>query len=183
MWRRFYWLAAAVFSALATHTAMIAFLPAITLKPAIARISREAGPNRFFLIGEEDRQKLFPSFPSSSVAGACAFDVSKGTVELQAGMPPGFWTLTIYSSAGDVIYVLNDSQSGTGSFTVSLNKAPGLLEMLLGNQQDDSQAATGWTVNAADPQGLAVLWQPLIDPALRATTERAIAATRCSTLS
>jgi uncharacterized membrane protein len=179
MARRLFWLATAVFVAIASHAAFILFLPDFTLKPMIAHVSRGTGSNRFFLLDAAERQTMFPSYPPASVAGACAFDVSRGPVQLKAALTPGFWTLTIYSSAGDVIYVLNEIQSGTDTFAVNFNRAPGLLQMLLATQQDDPRNVSGWTVSSAEPRGLAVLWQPLADQAMQPEAERALAATQC----
>ena len=46
-------------------------------------------------------------------------------------LPDGMWTLAIYSASGDVIYTLNDSQSGSGRFTVSLALGLGPLPCLI----------------------------------------------------
>ena len=177
--RKLFWIAAAVLTALATHTAFILLVPGFTLKLAMARASAAAGENRFFIMSGADQIRLFPTYPGASVIGACAFNVAKGPIELAANLPDGFWTLTIYSSTGEVIYAVNDSQTGTGSFTVNLVRAPGLLEMLSSSAADDPDSFNGYKVKTVDPRGLAVLWQPVPEPALRSRITRSIAATIC----
>ncbi len=180
--RRFYWFAAAVFLAMGVHAAFVLSMPAFVLERSIARISSEVGANSFFVLPAEEQRRLFPAYPPLSVIGACAFDVSRGPVDLSADMPSGFWTLTIYSSSGDVIYALNDTQAGTGRFTVNLKKAPSLLDMLSRTTADDPGTMSGWNVSTAEPRGLAVLWQPVADAALRPSAVRNLGKTICIAL-
>ncbi|MBC8036284.1 MAG: hypothetical protein H7X89_03600 [Rhizobiales bacterium] len=177
--RKFYWFAAAIFLALGVHAAFVLAMPGFMLKRSIARISGETGTNAFFVLPVEEQSRLFPSYPPLSVTGACAFDVSDGPVDFSADMPAGFWTLTIYSSSGNVIYALNDTQAGTAHFTVNLKKAPGLLDMLTKTTLDDRGTMTGWSVSTGEPTGLAVLWQPVADAALRPGIVRSFGKTIC----
>jgi uncharacterized membrane protein len=177
--RHLFWLAAAVLLAVALHAGFVLAVPSFTLKREIARIGREAGANTFFVLGADDRARLFPAYPPGSVIGVCAFDISAGPIDLSAEMEAGYWTLTVYSSTGDVIYALNDAQSGVAHFTVSLKKAPGLWEMLAQTGAEEVSEATGWTVRAGDPRGLAVLWQPVAEPARRPSIVQSFARTTC----
>ena len=177
--RKLFWLAAAFFSATSVHAAFVLAVPSFTLERTIARISADTGSNSFFILPADEQSRLFPAYSPLSVVGACAFDVSQGPVDLTANMAPGFWTLTIYSSTGDVIYSLNDAQAGTAQFTVSLKQAPGIWEMLNQSTQLDAATATGWNVGTADPKGLAVLWQPVAEPALRPLTVRNLGRASC----
>ena len=177
--RKLFWLAVAFFLAISVHAAFVLAVPLFTLERTIARISADTGPNSFFILPTEEQTRLFPAYSPLSAVGACAFDVSQGQVDLTADMAPGFWTLTIYSSTGDVIYSLNDAQAGTAQFTVSLKQAPGIWEMLSQSTQLDVATATGWNVETADPKGLAVLWQPVAEPVLRPLTVRNLGRASC----
>ncbi len=177
--RKLYWLAAAIFLAMGIHAAFVLAMPAFVLKRSIARISDESGTNAFFVLSAEEQRRLFPAYPPLSAVGACAFDVAEGPVDFSADMPPGFWTLTIYSSSGKVLYALNDSQSGTARFTVKLKRAPGLLEILSKTGPDDPGTMTGWNVSTSEPTGLAVLWQPVSEAALRPGIIRSFGKTIC----
>ena len=176
---RLYWFTATLFLAAGVHAAFVLAMPAFMLQRSITRISSEIGTNAFFVLPAEEQRRLFPAYPPLSVVGACAFDVAKGPVDFIADMPAGFWTLTIYSSSGNVIYALNDTQAGTGRFTVNLKKAPGLLEMLSQTSSDTPINMTGWNVSTAEPTGLAVLWQPVAEAALRPGMVRSFGKTIC----
>ncbi|MBI3674852.1 MAG: hypothetical protein HY245_15825, partial [Rhizobiales bacterium] len=156
--RRLFWILAALFTGIAAHSGFVLLVPQLKLNHAIARVSAATGPNRFFMLPADDQLRLFPSYPPMSVMGACAFDVSQGPVELSANLPPGFWTLTIFDSTGNVLFTVNDAQSGTGSFTVNLARAPSLIEMLKASGSDEPSDLTGWKVSTAETTGLAVIW-------------------------
>lgn len=182
--RRLFWLLAALFTGIAVHAGFTLAVPAFTLQRTIEHLAGNEGRNHFFIMKGEDQARLFPTYPASSVVGACAFDVRRGPVDLKGNMPPGFWTLAIYSSSGDVLYAANDQQAGTNQFMLRLQQAPGLLDMLLKDQaNEDSPVGSAWTVKTADPRGLAVLWQPLADAALRPQAAATIATSSCQAAS
>jgi uncharacterized membrane protein len=177
--RRFFWLIIAAFAAIAAHAGFTLAVPLFTLQRTIDKLAEGEGHNRFFIMKDSDQARLFPTYPGLSVVGACAFDVGSGAVDLSGNMPPGFWTLTIYSSSGDVLYAANDEQAGTLQFTLRLQKAPGLLDMLKDQVNDDSPVGSAWTVKTAETRGLAVLWSPVADASMRPQVSRTIAASRC----
>ena len=88
----------------------------------------------------------------------------KGNVTLSADLPDGFWITTIYSDKGETIYTVNNRQSGSNVFNVSLSRAPGFIEMLVqATDKERPEIDSGWTVQSPEPQGLAVVWYPLPD--------------------
>lgn len=178
--RKLTWLLAGLFTAIAVHGAVTLAVPALTLQRTLANLVAREGQNHFFVMKDGDRARLFPTYPAQSVIGACVFDVSGGPVDLMGNMPPGFWTLTIYSSTGDVLYAANDSQAGTNVFTLRLQRAPTLLEQLRNQGNEDSPVGSAWTVKTPELRGLAVLWQPVGDAAVRAQIEQVITTSRCA---
>lgn len=177
--RRLFWLLTSLFTALAVHASLVLAVPEFTLKRSLGRLAGAEGHNHFFIMKPADRERLFPTYPALSVVGACAFDVRGGPVDLTGNLPQGFWTLTIYSSSGDVLYAANDQQAGTNSFTLRLQQAPDLLDMLKEQPSEDSPVASAWTVKTSDPSGLAVFWQPLPDAAVQPQAERVMSASAC----
>jgi uncharacterized membrane protein len=163
--QRVFWLIAAILTASLTHTAFVLVIPKFSLERTMARLSTAAGVNTFFILPGEERSMLLPSFPSNSVVGACAFDVETGPVAVDANMPDGFWVLTVYSAKGDVLYALDSNQAGTNSFTVTLSKAPSLIEQLRTKPTEEEISATGWSVQTPVTEGLAVFSQPVTDAA------------------
>ncbi len=179
---RLYWIITAAVLAVAVHAAYMLLAPARAFERNVERIAGEAGRNAFFVIPPDEQNRLFPAFPSSDLFGACAFDVSAAKVALAAQLPKAMWTLTVYSGAGDVIYVLNDRQSGVDSFTVTLSLAPSLIEMLQQAGSEDAGGTTGWDVQTAKPKGIAVLWVSIAEPELRPAWEAILRQSSCKTV-
>jgi uncharacterized membrane protein len=179
MLNRIYWLVTAAVLAVAVHAAYMLIAPGMALDRSISRTAAVVTSNQFQVLKLEDQSALFPAYPASSVFGICAFDVSTSNVELSATMPDGFWTLTIYSRSGDVIYALNSTQSGTNSFTVSVAKAPGLLESLTKSVADDPVNFDGLKATTSEPKGIAVFWVPVREVAQRAAVMRKLGNSRC----
>lgn len=178
---RLFWIAAALFTALAVHSSIIVAAPGFSYGRAMTRLTAASGFNSFFIMPGEAQAHLFPTYPRHSVVGLCVFDVSEGDVEFSAHMPHGFWTLTVYSSTGAVIYSVNDRQAGTGNFTLGLSRAPGLVEALLkATEKEKIDEDTGWTVKTVDPKGMAVLWYPETEPAIRSRIIREMQASTCT---
>jgi uncharacterized membrane protein len=179
---RLYWLATAFFLCLAIHSAYLLFAPGFALGRNIKASGVVIGSPDFRILSLTDQTKLFPTYPKSSVFGLCAYDVTKGEAKISAAMPDGFWALTIYSNTGKVIYALNSAQSGTGTFTVSLRRAPSLIDSLLKTSADDITSQDGWNVATVEPKGIVVMWMPLREAAQRAGAEKLLAGTRCDTV-
>ena len=176
---RLYWIVTSLVLALVVHVSYVLVAPAWSLQRSITSMVSEPGKNRFFIIGPGDQARLFPSYPPAHIFGACAFDVSASKVDLAANLPDGMWTLTIYSASGDVIYTLNDTQSGSGRFTLSLALAPSLFEMLSKTGSDEPINVTGWDVKTPESSGLAVFWVPVREAAMRAGVIRVLTGTVC----
>jgi uncharacterized membrane protein len=181
MMARLYWLAVAAVVAVITHVAFLLYFPGYLFASEIARMTEAHGENRFFILPQEDQAKLLPGLPRNGVAGICLYDVSVGNVTLSADLPDGFWITSIYTDKGQSIYSVNNRQSGSNVFTVSLSRAPGIIETLLqATDKERPEIDSGWTVMSPEPRGLAVVWYPLPDKALRDVTAEAMAHTACA---
>lgn len=179
--KRLFWLAVALVSAIAAHTAFVLFVPSYMFAQETRSIAAGHGDNSFFILPPEDQARLFPGFPMQGAMGVCVFDVSHGDVTFAADLPDGFWITTIYTDHGSAIYSVNNRQSGANAFSVRLSQAPGFIDMLLKATAKEEQAEidSGWSVMSPEPRGLAVVWYPLPDMALRASTAKAMMRSRC----
>ena len=160
------WILIAIFATFAAHAAFVLAVPTFTLGRDIAQFGAKPGSNTFFILPGADQARLFPTLPASGVTGVCAFDLSQGQVDFSGDLPDEYWTLTIYSSRGDVIYAVNNEQSGEGPFTVNLKEAPSLIQLVL-QTGGEEVADTGRSVESGSTTGLIVLWMPLAEPTMR----------------
>lgn len=177
---RLFWLITAGFIALSAHLVYVLFVPAYIVQRSLANTRLGETPNTFVILDAVEQARLFPSYPASSVFGACAFDLSKGNVALTADMPQGPWTLTVYSSTGRVIYAVNDIQTGAANFTVSLSPSPSLFQQLTQAANDELVVTTGWDVRSDTDRGVAVFWVPTFDPALRPAIAASVQRSSCA---
>ena len=181
MMARLFWFAVAAVAAVATYAGFILFVPGYMFAAGISNMAANHGANRFFILPPEHQARLFPGLPRNGVTGICLFDVSQGGVTLSADLPDGFWVTTIYSDKGETIYTVNNRQSGSNVFNVRLSRAPGFIEMLVqATDKERPEIDSGWTVQSPEPRGLAVVWYPLPDPALRPSTAEAVARSKCA---
>jgi uncharacterized membrane protein len=178
---RLYWIAVALAAAVLAHAAFVLFVPAYWFSQEVARMAGARGQNTFFILRPEEQAKLFPGLPRNGVTGVCLFDVSSGDVTLAADLPDGFWVTSIYTDRGESIYSVNNRQSGANVFNVSLSLAPGFIDMLIqATNKERPEIDSGWTVLSPRPRGLAVVWYPLPEKALRAVTAESVSRTKCS---
>ena len=182
MRRHLFWLLVAVVAGVAAHAAFALFVPVWWFSREVAQLAHEPGRNNFFILSPEEQAKLFPGLPRFGVTGVCVFDVAQGDVTFAANLPDGFWITTIYTDKADAIYSVNNRQSGANSFTVTLSRAPGLIEQLLKSTEKEAidEIDSGWTVTSPEPKGLAVVWYPTPEIGLRGLAADQVAKSRCA---
>lgn len=179
--RHVFWAAAALLAAIAAHAAFVLYVPGWWFSRGVDRLAVAHGANSFFILTEEEQAKLLPGLPRSGVTGLCVFDVSQGDVTFEANLPEGFWITTIYSDRAEPIYSVNNRQSGADAFSVSLSRAPGLIEQIIRSTDGERpEIDSGWTVNSPSEKGLAVVWYPAAEPGMHAIAAEAVARSRCA---
>jgi uncharacterized membrane protein len=177
--RLLFWLFAACVLGLAVHAATLLYAPKFAFERNVDRQLDDTPVNSFFVLSPAQQAALLPDYPPTAVFGGCRFDLRRGPVFLDANFPPAFWTLTVHSMSGKTLYTANDRQSGVDSFRLRLVKAPGLIEMFTAKEEDDAISTSGWKVSSSEPTGLALLWVPAADPAMRGPIAAALSQSRC----
>ncbi len=176
-----FWAAVALVAAVAAHAAFALYVPGWWFAREVERISAAHGLNSFFILPPDQQAELFPGLPRFGLTGLCVFDVSQGDVTFSANLPDGFWVTTIYTAKAEPIYSVNNRQSGANSFTVSLSRAPGLIEQIVqATDKERPEIDSGWTVMSPEPRGLAVVWYPAAEPGLRSGVAEQVGRSRCT---
>lgn len=180
---RLYWFVVMIAAALAAHAAHVLFMPGYALE---ARLERVLGPgtNSFRMLTAEQAVQLLPSAAPHDVVGLCRFDLTRGTVQLDANFPRGDWMFLVYTVSGRQVYSLSRAEAGETKFTVQLIEAPGLIKDILALVDDkvadvDDITNAGWRVNVPEANGLALVWVPLSDGIFRKPVEESLKRTRC----
>jgi uncharacterized membrane protein len=180
MTRHLFWLTVAIAAGIAAHAAFTLFVPEWLFSREVGRIAAGRGTNTFFILTPEDQARLLPGLPRQGVTGVCLYDVSAGDVTFAADLPDGLWITTIYTDKAQPVYSVNNRQSGANTFTVSLSRAPGLVESLIeATNREKPEIDSGWTVMSPEPRGLVVVWYPLAEAGLRQAAAESVGRSRC----
>jgi uncharacterized membrane protein len=180
--RHLFWAAVAIVAAVAAHAVFALYVPGWWFSRSVDAMAAAHGRNSFFILSPDEQARLFPGLPRFGVTGICIFDVSAGDVTFSANLPDGFWVTTIYTDKAEAIYSVNNSQSGANMFTVSLSRAPSLIEQVIqATDKDRPEIDSGWTVESPESRGLAVIWYPTPENGLRPIAAADVARSRCST--
>jgi uncharacterized membrane protein len=176
---RLFWAAGVLVLAVIIHLSYVLFGPRFAMHGFEAEAASYAGGvNRMQVLDAAQYADLFGAASTQAVAAVCAFDLSDGDVTLHAAFSGSPWTLRIYAARGNAIYALNDAQAGTDDVTVRIRQVTG-LKRLLGGDEEAGVVNDGWRVETAEKRGLAVLWSPIAEPALRRRSEEALKQSYC----
>ena len=181
MMRHLFWLAVALATALTAHAAFTLFVPGWLFAREVARMAAsERQPTPSSSCRRRTRHSCFPACPArASPASACSMSRA-ANVTFSADLPDGFWVATIYTDKAEAIYSVNNRQSGSNIFNVSLSLAPGLIESLvMATDKERPEIDSGWTVMSPEPRGLAVVWYPITEAGLREGAAEAVGRSRC----
>lgn len=160
---------AALIAAIIAHLSYVLFFPAFAM-------GRLIGGD--MLRTQSDRPAVLEETGTDEVIAMCPFDLDRGSLALDASMPDGLWSLTVYGAGGADLYAVNDRQAGTDRFKLTVKKAPGWLE-LLKSAGEGADVNDGWSVEVDTSRGLAVFWAALDDKAMRGTVAKTLAASSC----
>lgn len=178
---RLFWIVGMLLLAVIIHLSYTLFGPRVAMGGIEAQAAQFAGGfNRMAVLDPQEQAALLEGTGPASVTAVCAYDLSQGDVTLRARMGSGPWTLTLHSARGINIYALNDAQAGAEQVTVTIKRISNLAA-LFGGDEEAGAINDGWRVETAETRGLAVLWTPLADAALKARIEADLRASSCAT--
>jgi uncharacterized membrane protein len=163
-----FWLAVALLIGAVSHLSYVLIAPVFAMQRLIGAGQDGTPVNRLVLLDAPEQMRLLGETQAEAVSAKCLFDISNGDLSVAAEMPDTFWSLTIYSDKGADLYTINDRQAGIDKFKLTVKKAPGMLDLLMGDQSESARAMSdGWSVEIAEPKGIAVFWLALDYPEQR----------------
>jgi uncharacterized membrane protein len=165
--RNVFWVIAAAVLAITVHISTVLFAPGFLFDRNLDRLATDVPDNTFFILPSAAQSKIFPEYPSGTVFGLCRFNLTSGPITLDASLPDGIWTLTVYSRFGKTLYTVTDEQSGVNTFSLQLAMAPSMFDVFLTKEDDTPVESSGWKVQSSDERGFALFWVPALDQAMR----------------
>ncbi len=180
MMSRLFWPGVAFLVAIIAHIAYVLYMPRLDMRERLDALSRLSQPAGAFHVLQGRETALLARMPLRHMLhGVCVIEPARGRVEMIARVPAGYWSLTVYSDSGDVIYTLNDRHVDADSLSVifrmrretpsGLPEVPRLREGKL-------------VVPLASERALAVLRTYVDVPGLRRRIFRAFASSTCRAL-
>lgn len=170
MMQRLFWIAAAGLAALALHLAYVLFMPGLEMGGMIDRFANLKGRNDLALLSPDEERLLPVGLPEMETA-ACAFDAASGPVTVDAVIPDSYWTISVYSRAGELLFTLDDRQAGLDRMRFVL-RAPGGA-----NAAEEGKDAI--SVESPDGSGLVLLQARAEHPAYGPRLREALKASTC----
>lgn len=176
-----FWFAVALLIGAVAHLSYVLIAPSFAMQRLIGAGQDDAPVNRLVLLNGPEQMRLLGETEREAVSAKCLFDISKGQLLVAAEMPDTFWSLTIYSDKGEDLYTINDRQAGTDKFTLTVKKAPSLADLLASDQAENARALSdGWSVEIAEPRGIAVFWMALDYPEQRKLFSEVLSRSSCT---
>lgn len=176
-----FWIAVALLIGAIAHLSYVLIAPSFAMQRLMGGSEENPQVNRFVLLDVPEQMRLLGETGSEAVSGKCLFDIGNGELSVAAEMPDTFWSLTLYSSKGADLYTINDRQAGIDKFKLTVKRAPGIMDLLSGDQSETSRAfSDGWSVEIAEPKGIAVFWISLEYPEQRKLFTDILARSSCT---
>jgi len=183
MMGRLFWLVTMAAAGVAVYLITVLYLPGILFRHTLNGATAGIQPNSFTIMKPEAQTALLATSTRRDIVGLCLVDLSQGKVVIQASVPQGLWTFSIFDATGRQVYGLNDAEAASGTFTVELSRARSILQQLTnkGGDTDDAAAIqnSGWHAELSENTGLVVMWVPVADELRRPEIENVVKATRC----
>jgi uncharacterized membrane protein len=173
---RLFWIAATLVFAAVVHIAYVLYAQRIEMNGFIneAVASAEQSP-----VSGEAALKVLPNgLSQNAVAYMCSFDLANGAFQFSASMPEGLWVVSVYTSAGENIFAVNDQQAGTQAFTITV-KQQRALGGLFAPGDETGRAGEEWHVESAEQKGLVLIWADVDQGAKRPHIEEALRKSVC----
>ncbi len=177
--RNLFWVITAAVLAISVHISTVLFAPGFLFDRNLDRLALDVPDNTFFILPSAAQSKIFPEYPSGTVFGLCRFNLTSGPITLDASLPDGIWTLTVYSRFGKTLYTVTDEQSGVNKFSLQLAMAPSMFDVFLLKEDDAQVESSGWKVESSDERGFAVFWVPAPDKAMRESLSETLSKSSC----
>ncbi len=180
MMSRLFWPGVALLVAVIAHVAYVLYMPRLDMRERLDALARLSQPAGAFRVLEGREKALLARTPLRHMLyGVCVIEPARGQVEMIARLPASYWSLTVYSDSGDVIYTLNDRHVDADRLSVifrmrretpsGLPEVPRLREGKL-------------VVPLASRRALAVLRTYIDVPGLRGRLLRTFASSTCRAL-
>jgi uncharacterized membrane protein len=174
---RMFWVAATILLAIVVHLTYVLFAPGDSVERKLQGMRTLAGVNSLKVLSATHSKSFLAGEGPGLVHAICVYDIGQGEVRAESPIPPGYWSLSIYTAQGTNLYTLNDRQAKVSSLSLVLRKA---------DPQRETETPVGADstlekifIDLTEPTGLIVMRAALPDEPARARVEEELARARC----
>lgn len=155
MKRLLFWTVAIVLLAGVVHLGYVLFVPHFEMRAKIDELRQLGGNGALTVLSREDSVRLMGPDGRWLVHALCIYDLAEGPLAITAVVPNAYWSMAIYSAAGEAFYSLNDRQAG-------IDRVDLMIRQPSEPDPDEEEELTlpdadTVTVRAPDPIGLVVM--------------------------
>lgn len=175
-----FWGVATAALAMIVHLSVVLFAPMIDVGRRMAAFETAAPVNSLKPIQSASSESSILVEPSPDISYAfCRFDVSDSALRISAPIPDSYWSLSIYSDAGENLYTINDAQTGVRQLHLLVTNAES-SEAGAGAIPDGPKESIRFA--SPVPRGLVLIRSFIPERSLRAIIDATVASARCTSM-
>ena len=174
-----YWTICILLLAGVVHLGYVLIVPHFEMRARIDELRELAGSGTLTVLNREDSVRLMGPDGRWLVHALCVYDLAEGPMVVSAAVPDSYWSMAIYSAAGETFYSLNDRQAGIDRVNLMIRQPSAPLpeeEQELAPPDDETI-----TVRAPDQVGVVVMRALAGEPAEYELTAEILARSECRT--
>ncbi|MEM7068252.1 MAG: hypothetical protein AAF478_05145 [Pseudomonadota bacterium] len=161
--------------AIITHISIIFFIPLFGEKDAAKRIMQKSGTNQFEMLTDNEKFGLTNSDPFFRLA-SCQFDLNNNAIEVTGGVSQLFWSASVFSSRGRVIYSLSQRTAIANKLRIIVVNP---VQMANIRQLQPAELETSIVVETSEPNGFVIIRALLPDQTWNSAVEGFLAGLKC----
>lgn len=117
---RAYWLIATLLTAAVVHLSFVLFVPKLVMAERLDALAQAAGGSSLKVLTRAETLRLVGEQDGALVHAVCVYDLARGPVLIKTLIPRSYWSVSIYSAAGDNFYSFNDRQADVERLEIRL---------------------------------------------------------------
>jgi uncharacterized membrane protein len=159
------------------HLATVLAMPRAATQDAYSRLVPLAPVNTMVLLTAPTAEaSILPFMDPAFAAAVCRYDLSKGSIKLNAPVSEAYTSVTFYTRNSVAYYAINDRAAGRRAIELDLMTAEQHAQV---PEEEDVTAADRLIIDSPTTTGIIALRALAPEPGLMPMARRALAAAQC----
>ena len=159
------------------HLATVLAMPRAATQDAYSRLAGVTPINRMVALpAPTAQQSVLPFLDPAFATAVCRYDLSAGSIKLNAPVSDAYTSVTFYSRDSVAYYAINDRAAGRRAIELDLMTPAQHAQV---PEEEDVTAADRLIIDSPTRTGLIVLRALAPEPGLMPMAQRALAAAQC----